>query len=155
MKQIKGNILNTKKGIICQQVNCQGVMGSGLALQIRNKWPYVYKQYKECHTNGHVNLGNIIIVPVEPDIYVANLCGQNSYGREAGRVYTNYNALNSCFESLAKWHKEHNPDLPIYIPYKISCGLAGGNWVEVVGIIEKHIPDAVVVRRWVDAKDKE
>lgn len=33
----KGNILNTKCNIICQQVNCKGVMGAGLALQIRRK----------------------------------------------------------------------------------------------------------------------
>ena len=33
--------------ILCHQVNCQGVMGAGLAKQIRSKYPEVYEQYKE------------------------------------------------------------------------------------------------------------
>ena len=33
--------------IICHQVNCQGKMNSGIAKQIREKWPVVYKKYSE------------------------------------------------------------------------------------------------------------
>ena len=42
IKYIKGDILNVTEGIIVQQVNCFGVMGAGLAKQIRDKWPSVY-----------------------------------------------------------------------------------------------------------------
>lgn len=43
------DLLKIDKGIICHQTNCIGVMGGGIALQIRNKWPNVYKQYvNEC-----------------------------------------------------------------------------------------------------------
>lgn len=37
VKYIKGDILNVTEGIIVQQVNCKGVMGAGLAKQIRDK----------------------------------------------------------------------------------------------------------------------
>ena len=47
MKIIYGDILNITEGIIRQQVNCMGVMGSGLAKQIRNKYPRVYQKYKD------------------------------------------------------------------------------------------------------------
>lgn len=33
--------------VICHQVNCQGVMGAGLAKQIRIRWPEVYVDYKK------------------------------------------------------------------------------------------------------------
>jgi glucosamine 6-phosphate synthetase-like amidotransferase/phosphosugar isomerase protein len=38
MKFVKGDILNSQDGIIGNQVNCQMVMGSGLAKQIRSKY---------------------------------------------------------------------------------------------------------------------
>ena len=71
----KGNILNTKCNIICQQVNCKGVMGAGLALQIRRKWTIVYKDYKQyCNSANKYNnlLGNVLFTKVENDKYVKN-----------------------------------------------------------------------------------
>lgn len=32
-----GNLLDAKTDVIAHQVNCQGVMGAGIALQIKNK----------------------------------------------------------------------------------------------------------------------
>ena len=32
-----GDILHTEADVICHQVNCKGVMGAGLAKQIRNQ----------------------------------------------------------------------------------------------------------------------
>ena len=46
IKTVNGNILEATEDIICHQVNCQGVMGSGLAKQIRSKWPSVFADYK-------------------------------------------------------------------------------------------------------------
>ena len=43
---IVGNILDAKADAILHQTNCKGVMGAGLALQIRNKYPDVYAKYR-------------------------------------------------------------------------------------------------------------
>lgn len=43
----KGNILDSGADVICHQVNCQGAMNSGVAKAIREKWPVVYKAYRE------------------------------------------------------------------------------------------------------------
>ena len=40
------DLLKVKKGIVCHQVNCIGVMGAGIAQDIRTKWPAVYRNYK-------------------------------------------------------------------------------------------------------------
>lgn len=47
IKIIEGNILDCDKDIIVQQVNCQGVMGGGLAKQILMRYPEVPKEYKK------------------------------------------------------------------------------------------------------------
>ena len=46
IKTVEVNLLEAKERCICHQVNCQGVMGSGVALQIKRKYPQAYKDYK-------------------------------------------------------------------------------------------------------------
>ena len=74
------NLLEVKSGIICHQVNCIGAMGAGLALNIRNKWPIVFNQYKEdckCFmTHPDKMLGHVLDVSAEPSLVVANCFGQ-------------------------------------------------------------------------------
>ncbi|WP_411668007.1 hypothetical protein [Bacillus subtilis] len=38
IKIIQGDLLEAKENIIAHQVNCKGVMGSGIALQIKKKY---------------------------------------------------------------------------------------------------------------------
>ena len=40
-----GNLLTAPQKCIAHQVNCQGVMGSGVAKAIKNEYPKVYKEY--------------------------------------------------------------------------------------------------------------
>ena len=42
-----GDVLNTDCRIVAHQVNCQGVMGGGLARQIRDRYLDVYTKYCE------------------------------------------------------------------------------------------------------------
>lgn len=58
-----GDILHTEADVICHQVNCKGVMGAGLAKQIRNQLlsEEQYRTYQEiCREYGRANLGKVI-----------------------------------------------------------------------------------------------
>ena len=146
LKVINGNILNIREGIICHQVNCKGVMGAGLAIQIRNKWPEAYTSYMTAYRGGRLRLGEIItvIVSEDPDICIAHMCGQKEYGRKPGKVYTNYMALATCMTKVNDFAKA--VDKPVYIPYSMSCGFAGGDWKIVSEMIDRLMSDATVVR---------
>ena len=37
IKTVYGNILDATEDIICHQVNCQGVMGAGVAMDLPNR----------------------------------------------------------------------------------------------------------------------
>jgi len=139
MEVIRKNILEIEKGLICHQVNCKGVMGAGLAFSIRKKWPYVYDAYRYAFKKNQLKLGFTQIVSVDAGIMVANLCGQGGYGR--GKRYTDYRALRTCLQGVTRLL-----NLPIYIPYKIGCSLAGGDWNIVEKIIEEEIPDAIICK---------
>ena len=134
IKIIEGNILEAPEDIICQQVNCQGVMGSGLALQIIKKYPEVYTQYRSfCKIYWDNLLGAICFVKTKNKI-IACLFGQDDYGRSK-KVYTIYHALEYALEST-KIYAENN-NLSVAIPYGIGCGLANGDWEIVKEMIDR------------------
>jgi hypothetical protein len=120
-----------------------GKMGAGIAaLKIRKKWPEVYEQYlSECMT-GKIQLGSVQLIKISSLLYVANLAGQYGYGRN--KRYTNYAALLSCFFDLQKISDELK--LQIYIPYKIGCSNAGGNWDIVESDINQAIKNPVICK---------
>lgn len=144
---VNGNIFDTHCNIICHQVNCQGIMGHGIAKQVKEKYKGVFNEYKrycDAHAdNREAMLGEALIVDIDYGAavldwlvnkerkYIANIFGQLTYGTG---LRTNYKALVLGLEVVANFAKEHN--LSVAIPYKIGCGLAGGDWNKVNILIE-------------------
>lgn len=137
-----GNLLDAPVDYICHQVNCQGRMGSGIAKQIKERWPVVYDQYiaafkereeevvklsGQWETQIDVSetlLGHLQQIPVSDTQTVINMFAQQWYGYD-GKRYTSYDAFWTCLggirDSVPKGSK-------IGFPYRIGCGLGGANW---------------------------
>ena len=139
---IEGDILTITNGIIGHQCNCKGKMGAGLALQVRNKYSKVYNEYLSMYKEGNLKLGVSQFVKVFSTLYVANLMGQHSFGQEG--THTDYKALTKCLQELHAFSQTNS--LQVYLPYLIGCGLAGGDWSIVNGLIEKYCPDAIICK---------
>ena len=45
VKIVEGDIFESDAGFIVHQVNCQGVMGSGVAKQVKDRFPLVFEEY--------------------------------------------------------------------------------------------------------------
>lgn len=144
VKTEKGNILDIQEGLVCHQVNCQGKMGAGLAKGIRKKYPKVYKEYMKQYNEGRLKLGNIMVIPVSPRLSIINIASQDRYGRD--RRYTDYKALRNCLKELKKFINKWDIK-KVYFPYKMGCNLGGGDWNIVESMIEKHIPNAIIMKR--------
>ena len=142
IKEVNGNLL-TYPGIqvLCHQVNALGVMGAGIAKQIKEKWPNVFEEYRSyCKDpdDPHKLLGKCQIVHIESDRYVANLFGEYSFCEsvapyeEGGKPrHTDYPALKEALHRLHTW-MVINDKVTVGLPDHIGCGLAGGNWEGVV-----------------------
>ena len=126
----QGNILDANEDIICQQVNCKNVMGAGLALQIKSKYPEVERAYHEICAIYKPNklLGYAQMITCHDGKNIVNIFGQLNYGRD--KQYTDYEALwsglDSVFTSVATVGKYKGKT--VAIPYGIGCGLAGADW---------------------------
>ena len=150
MRYIKGNILDVDYGIIGHQVNCQLIMGAGLAKSIRTKYPQVFDQYRTMKVvEKEKRLGKCQMVEITPArLYIANIFAQLDIVPR-GVLHTDYTALGISLRNLNKWREtfvKKPEDFPIFLPNGIGCGLGGGDWKIVEGIIHDAIPDAVIVR---------
>lgn len=53
----KGDLFQSQCQTIVNTVNCVGVMGAGLALEFKNRFPAMFRDYKELCDKGQVKLG--------------------------------------------------------------------------------------------------
>ena len=146
---IKGDLFDTDAETLCHQVNCQGVMGSGVALQVKQKYPHVFEAYKNyCRENEGCLLGKVLPVECHDDsgaVTVYNLFAQDKFGYD-GNCYTSYEALQKCFDILENTLPENTN---IAMPYLMGCYRGGGDWNVVCKMIEdtfkKH--DILIYKR--------
>lgn len=151
VKVINGDLFNSKAQIICHQVNCKGKMGSGVALQVKRKFPHVYEEYlKQCSDDklGKIQLVPIhkeslkylpgdVFIPVNNEQYICNMFAQSDYGND-GKQYTSMEALCKCFISVRQctWLKNSLFNATIAMPWKIGCVRGGANWDVVLNMIQ-------------------
>ncbi|HEY2492101.1 MAG TPA: macro domain-containing protein [Paenibacillus sp.] len=137
VKVVSGDFFQAKEDILGHQVNCQGVMGSGAAKGIRDKFPEAYTFYQNEYMNAVDKkslLGRCQLVQCQNGTMIANLFGQFKYGKTSEQ-YTDYEALESALTQLK--NKATESKLSVALPYNLGCGMANGDW----NVVEKMIGD--------------
>ena len=123
--EYNSDITKIKEGIIAHGVNCQRVMGSGVAKALYTKW----SQVKSVYMKAEQNISSIHPVVVNENLVVYNCFTQEFYGRDKSIQYASYGAVYNCMMKLAI-ECDSCDNREINIP-KIGCGLGGLNWLEV------------------------
>lgn len=132
---VEGNVVKSTENIIAHQVNCKGVMGSGVAKTIKESYPSVFPSYaKYCNLMGAELLGKIQMLTMSNGKIICNMFGQDDYGWN--KQYTDIEALKLCFMKLRDYAIKHN--YSIAMPYGIGCGRGRANWSEVYGLIQEY-----------------
>lgn len=142
--EIKGDAVKALKdgdiSILIHQVNCQGVMGSGIAGQIRKEFPEHYTDYLEYVESNTILsktqkllLGTFLPTYVGDYKTVYGLFSQDNYGSDK-KLYTNYAAFTLGLDAILRNYQSST--VKIGIPAFIGCGLGGGDWDIIKPIIE-------------------
>jgi len=66
-------------------VNTLGVMGAGIAVQFRQRWPAMYPAYRQACPSGQLQPGGLFVYYAS-DRLIANLATQRGVGRGAARI---------------------------------------------------------------------
>lgn len=61
----QGDIFQSQCQVLTNTINCSGVMGKGLALEFKHRYPKMFQDYKKRCSNGEVR-------PGEPYLYSNN-----------------------------------------------------------------------------------
>lgn len=133
---IEKDITTVDDGVIAHGVNCQGVMGSGVAKFIRAKYPHVYERYNAYTLRFDKSselLGKCLIIKATDDmkVVVANCYTQQFYGKD-GKQYADLDAVMESLEQACIFASATGK--PLYVP-RIGCGLGGLDWDTQVGPI--------------------
>ncbi len=133
VKYILSDLLNdTRINCIIHQANCQKVMGGGIALSIRNKYPEAYEA--DCLLpNTPDKLGKFSFADTYDGKTVFNLYGQLGFGH----VYrqTDYEAVTVGLEKIRTHILKNKPNAVVGMPFMMGCALGGGDWRVVEAII--------------------
>ena len=145
----KGDLLKAEEKVIAHQVNCFGSAG-GLAAHVFRKYPDAENDYHQIITriqsaggSRSALLGFTQVTGQQPDGHIiANLFGQ-FYPGEDYRP----DDLRDALDNLAEMARTMG--WSVAIPWRISCGICGGDWNEVQKIIEETMTgvDCVIYQR--------
>jgi len=134
MKIIEGDLIQLGKAghfdVIIHGCNCQRVMGSGIALQVRNELPEAWEADQMTRQGDYNKLGNYTVA-AHKGLIVVNAYTQFTPGTG---VQIDYDAVRSVFKLIAK----NFPAKKIGYP-KIGAGLAGGDWEIISEIIDEEL----------------
>lgn len=139
IKYYDGNVVDSTAPIIAHQVNFEGIMGAGVAKNIREKYPDIMKDYQEFCKDYYGRLGSVHFYKRGEDskgnpLYIAN-CFSQRINSENGCL-TDYDSFAFCMLYLRDTMIENNIEHRIAMPYKIGCGISGGDWKEIWWRIE-------------------
>lgn len=139
IKETKGNLFNSKSEVLVNAVNCVGVMGKGIALQFKQKFPAEYfKAYKTACQNGELAIGKVQVYELKNTQtnprYIINFPTKNHW-RELSKIEYIESGLQSLTEAVEQYEIKS-----IAMP-ALGCGLGGLDWNDVKPLIEKAFVD--------------
>ena len=130
IRYVHGNLLETTDSIIAHGCNALGVMGAGVALAIRNRYPGCFKKYRAQYTNYGLVIGEVVWYH-DSTISIANCITQENVG---DGLQVDYNAIRDTAHRVLSYAKKSNMKSVSYP--KIGAGLAGGDWRVIASILE-------------------
>lgn len=130
IRMVKGDILESDAPVIVIPVNCKGVMGKGLALQAKKRYPRVYESYKS-YCQGAcpdapegMQPGSVLAIQHVPNRFLACLSTKDDWRNPSKMEW-----IESGLQDLVKCMNVFK-FTKVAIP-KIGCGLGGLDWCDV------------------------
>lgn len=103
IKEVAGNLLEARAEALVNAVNCVGVMGKGIALQFRQKFPAAYfDDYKIACQNGELAIGKVHVFDLETrnnPRFIVNFPTKNHW-RQQNRMADIESGLQSLVEAM-------------------------------------------------------
>jgi O-acetyl-ADP-ribose deacetylase (regulator of RNase III) len=129
-----GDMFETPADIRVNTVNCVGVMGAGVALAFKNRYPGMFKEYKrECNAE-RIRPGQLHVWKTLTGDWIINLPTKRHW-----RQHSSYEDIESGLVALREYLSTFGP-VRVALP-ALGCGHGGLDWNKVSEMIRKHLGD--------------
>lgn len=138
----RGNLLDSDAEAIVNTVNCVGVMGRGIALQMRNAFPANFRAYEAACKRGDIRPGRVFTTATDElgnPRYVINFPTKRHW-RGKSRLDDIESGLIALVDEVRRLGI-HSVALP-----PLGCGLGGLDWKDVRPRIEEALATLSDVR---------
>ncbi|WP_125771429.1 macro domain-containing protein [Companilactobacillus furfuricola] len=134
IKYIETDIFQSDAQILVNPVNTEGVMGKGLALEFKKKYPQMYKQYRKYCLDEKLIIGKLYLFKSE-DKWILNFPTKKNW-REPSQLFFIEQGLDKFVETYQQKNIQS-----ISFP-KLGVGNGGLDWEsEVKPLMEKYLDD--------------
>ncbi|MBK8202577.1 MAG: macro domain-containing protein [Bdellovibrionales bacterium] len=128
---VKGDIFKSPAQVLTNTVNCVGVMGKGVALEFKNRYPQMFNDYKAKCDQGNVKPGQPYLWE-DDSAQVLNFPTKRNW-----RDNSLLQDVEDGLKHLASSYEQMGIQ-SIAMP-ALGCGLGGLKWSEVQPLIVKHL----------------
>ena len=131
IKLVHGDLFESGAQVLVNAVNTDGVMGKGIALQFRKRFPLMFAVYRATCQRGELAPGGVhiyeLVSPLSPQ-YIVNLATKGSWRKQSDIRW-----IRLGLEKLAAWVEEKRI-ATIAIP-ALGCGNGELQWQDVLPVI--------------------
>ncbi|MFV1883030.1 MAG: macro domain-containing protein [Balneola sp.] len=135
VRLITGNLLDSPAEALVNTVNTVGVMGKGIALQFKNRFPNNYKVYKKACDDGTFDVGQVLVVHDGDLLHSKTII--NFPTKKHWRSPSKYEYISSGLIALKDAIQKHQIK-SVAIP-PLGCGNGGLDWEKVKSLITEGL----------------
>ena len=131
LKYLKGDLLSSPAQVQVNTVNTVGVMGKGIALQFKNKYPEMFIEYQKVCEKQQLDIGKLYLWK-SPEKWIL-MFPTKKHWRNPSRMEYIERGLQKFVDNYERLGIES-----IAFP-KLGCGNGGLEWSAVKPIMEKYL----------------
>lgn len=140
IKFLRGDLLQSSAEALVNTVNTVGVMGKGIALQFKHRFPHNYSVYKSACKDGTLQIGNVLVVK-ENDLrgsrFIINFPTKEHW-KSASKIGDIEKGLIALKDSL------HDYNIKSVAVPPLGCGNGGLDWNIVKPMIIQSLGDLTI-----------
>jgi len=123
-KEVAGNLFESGADTLVNPVNCVGVMGKGLALEFKKRFPSMFEDYAERCARNQVRLGEPYLFRDRSGTLIVNFPTKDHW-RPPSRLADIDRGLDYFVQHHAQWRIKS-----VAFP-QLGCGNGGLSWEDV------------------------
>lgn len=133
LRYVEGDIFNSPALVLVNTVNTVGVMGKGIALGFKQRYPEMFAEYRQACDKGKVQIGRLMMW-YGTDHWILNFPTKEHWRRPSRIEYIEKGLMTFC-----RKYADYNIT-SIAFP-RLGCGNGELSWDEVRPLMERYLGD--------------